>query len=153
MPFLPEVEHFFSKKTGQKKKKKQEHSRDKRPGSLRAIVARVLSRANLESSVSCQQDELGAKGGWQGHSKALPSALPTLSLSPLLCCCVYFSSFKQDGLKGKPQAKRNHSLCLPEWKGNLPKPLVRQGEPSVFQPELSSTGLWKIRFSIPQQSR
>jgi hypothetical protein len=41
MSFLPEVEHFFSKKIGQRRRKK--NSKDMRPGRLQATVAQALA--------------------------------------------------------------------------------------------------------------
>lgn len=67
MSFLPEVKRFFSKKIGQRRRGEENHSRDTRPGRLQTIVAQALSGADREGSVSCQEDELGAKGGCQAQ--------------------------------------------------------------------------------------
>lgn len=81
----------------------KEHSGDMRPGSLQAIVALALSRANLEGSVNCRQDELRARGGCQGHSKlCLWLCHPSPEPLPLPLCLFFI--FLAGWVKGQPQA-------------------------------------------------
>lgn len=81
-----------------------------RSGRLRTIVARVLSRAGLEGSVSCQQDELRAKGGCRGTVRAascsagpLPKPLPL----PLGLVFIFLAGWVKGQTTGreKPQVR------------------------------------------------
>lgn len=62
-------------------------------------------KASLEGTVSHPADGHRAKGRFQGHKE-------TLLLSPAFFFNAVFT-FHPDGLKGKPQAERNHSKPNP----------------------------------------